>query len=1045
MINLLLAPAAHGKTQHALARIRVVRAEHPLTPIVVILPNHTQLAEFRRRFAVLGGALGVSLFTFYGLYAELLARAGQPYPELDDPAQARLIRALVDDLAERGVLTHFAPLRARPGFAGALREAIEELKRARVFPEDFAAATRASPEQSRRSLGPRLEELAEIYSAYQRWLQDKHWADPEGLGWLAAEALEKDKTLGRELRLLVVDGFDEFNPTQLAVLAHLATRAAETLITLTGDPQRQRLAHRRFHRAQQQLINVLKPEVMGQTESGGQRVAETLRHLEAHLFEPPTSNPAPLRFGGNCLQSPMANDSITFLEAQTRALESRAALRWIKQRLVADGLRLDEVAILARALDPYRAFLEETAREFGLPLRIVGGAPLAESPVVSALLALLALPVEGWKPRPLLAAWRSPYFDWPALGIDPAHAATLDAVARSGRVVEGLDQWREALRQFAAPPAREDVADEPESAAARPVTDTAARAAFETFVARVTSPSRASLPDFVVFVEDLIGDDPPLPGPRVGHAKETPGSLNVVARALAATETAARDIAALRAFKDILRGLVLSEALIREEKAEWEYTAFITALREAVESSISRPHSPPAEGVFTASVLDARGLSFRAVALLGLAEGEFPQAEREMPLLREADREALRARGVNLESRLRGDEVTFFYEAVTRTREHLLLCRPYLADDGQRWEPSAYWRQVWRLTGEPQPLTARPEDRLPPAQIASPAEWIEHGYDARAIARGAAVLQARLAAQASGPHEGELPELVPAIAARFPPDKSWSASRLEAYGTCGLYFYFAHALKLEPRAEPEEGYDVRALGSMYHAILERLYRDAPDPTGLDGLLSRLPKVARDVFVAAPADYGFRPTALWDQQQAELLRILRETVTALADKSEGWTPRYFEQRFGFGSPALVVHTPEGEVRLHGYIDRIDVDAEGRLRVVDYKASGAPISADDLKDGHRLQLPLYALAARDALNLGEVAAGLYWHIGKAKESSLKLEKFEGGVPGAFEAAKQHLAAHVAGIRAGRFQPKPPEGGCPSYCPATRFCWRYKPKGF
>jgi len=347
--------------------------------------------------------------------------------------------------------------------------------------------------------------------------------------------------------------------------------------------------------------------------------------------------------------------------------------------------------------------------------------------------------------------------------------------------------------------------------------------------------------------------------------------------------------------------------------------------------------------------------------------------------------------------------------------------------------------------GEPQPFTARPEDRLPSAQIASPAEWIEHGYDTPAIARGVAVLRARLAAQASGPHEGELPELAPLIAARFPPDKSWSASRLEAYGTCGFYFYVAHALKLEPRAEPEGGYDVRVLGSMYHAILERLYRDAADPTDLDGLLSRLPEVARAVFATAPADYGFRPTALWNQQQAELFRILRETVTALADKSEGWTPRYFEQKFGFGSPALVVHTPEGEVRLHGYIDRIDVDAEGRLRVVDYKASGMPIAADDLKDGYRLQLPLYALAARDALNLGEVAGGFYWHIGRAKESSLKLEKFEGGVSGALETAKQHLAAHVAGIHAGRFQPEPPEGGCPSYCPATRFCWRYKARGF
>src|SRR3990172_5741975 len=117
-VSLLLAPAAHGKTQHALARIRAVRAEHPLTPIVVILPNHTQLAEFRRRFAALGGARGGSLFTFYGFFAEPPPPAVQPYPELDAPAQTRLLRALVDDLAERGVLAHFAPLRARSGFAG---------------------------------------------------------------------------------------------------------------------------------------------------------------------------------------------------------------------------------------------------------------------------------------------------------------------------------------------------------------------------------------------------------------------------------------------------------------------------------------------------------------------------------------------------------------------------------------------------------------------------------------------------------------------------------------------------------------------------------------------------------------------------------------------------------------------------------------------------------------------------------------------------------------------------------------------------------------
>ncbi|PIZ25729.1 MAG: hypothetical protein COY47_04370, partial [Chloroflexi bacterium CG_4_10_14_0_8_um_filter_57_5] len=60
--------------------------------------------------------------------------------------------------------------------------AIEELKRARIFPEDFTAAARG--------FGPRLEEIALVYSAYQDWLQRQNWADHEGRGWLAAIALE---------------------------------------------------------------------------------------------------------------------------------------------------------------------------------------------------------------------------------------------------------------------------------------------------------------------------------------------------------------------------------------------------------------------------------------------------------------------------------------------------------------------------------------------------------------------------------------------------------------------------------------------------------------------------------------------------------------------------------------------------------------------------------------------------------------------------------------------------------------------------------------
>jgi ATP-dependent helicase/DNAse subunit B len=291
------------------------------------------------------------------------------------------------------------------------------------------------------------------------------------------------------------------------------------------------------------------------------------------------------------------------------------------------------------------------------------------------------------------------------------------------------------------------------------------------------------------------------------------------------------------------------------------------------------------------------------------------------------------------------------------------------------------------------------------------------------------------------PPEGQLPELSDSLTNRYSPSFGWSASKLESYGTCPFYFYIAYALELEPRTPPEEGYDVRMLGSMLHQILEFTYGRAADPTDLDECLQLLPAIAQEVFEAAPVEYGFRPTPLWQLQQRELTAILEQTITALAEISQGYTPRHFEPRFGMGNPSLILQTEIGAVRLHGYIDRVDAAPDGRLRIIDYKAGSAAISSRHLEEGYRLQLPIYALAARDALGLGEIAGGFYWHIGKAAASSLKLEKYPGGVNAAFETAMQHVASHVKNIRAGQFNPQAPQSGCPHYCPALEFCWQYR----
>ncbi|MCX6067173.1 MAG: hypothetical protein NT121_15695, partial [Chloroflexi bacterium] len=564
--------------------------------------------------------------------------------------------------------------------------------------------------------------------------------------------------LGAQTRLIAVSGFDEFNPTQLGVLTLLAQRAQETFITLTGDLQHpQRPAHQRFRRAQAALTHALhlQPEALDSVSLLSPLIAQ----VEARLFEPDIgeapfdTRPPPqdrkqpgTPQDGVGQENASLHNEIEFLEAQTRSVEARAALRWVKTRIARDGLKLTDVAVLARDLESYRPLLEETAAEFGIPLRVVGGQPLAENPAVAALFALLSLPAKDWPRRPLLNAWRSPYFDWSALSSAlslPAgnsqellEIALLDDISRQGRVTQGLSQWREALglaktrSEMLDPETDSQVLSSPQAARLATLQSLETlESQFQDFVELLTPPNHAAIRHFVAFIEDLMGDDPAL---RTAFSSESRG-LNIVGCARANPSTSERDVAALRAFKDVLRGQFAAQIVLTESAPgepggnEVTYAEFFVDLRAALETATYSVAGQT--GVLVASVLDARGLSFDAAVLMGLSEGEFPRLEREDILLREKDRAALRQRGLPLDTRLHADEPTLFYQAVTRARRKLLLTRPYLAQDGQPWEASPFWEEVHRLSGRPAVSRVRPEVVLNPAEAASPVEWQEAARD----------------------------------------------------------------------------------------------------------------------------------------------------------------------------------------------------------------------------------------------------------------------------------------------------------------------------
>ena len=151
---------------------------------------------------------------------------------------------------------------------------------------------------------------------------------------------------------------------------------------------------------------------------------------------------------------------------------------------------------------------------------------------------------------------------------------------------------------------------------------------------------------------------------------------------------------------------------------------------------------------------------------------------------------------------------------------------------------------------------------------------------------------------------------------------------------------------------------------------------------------------------------------------------------------------FEQSFGFGgkNPVTVDLGEEtGNLRLHGYIDRIDRQ-DNRTIIMDYKSGSTRIPVSDMREGRNFQMMVYLLAAEQILGDDmDVVGGLFWHIsGRHVSGDIQLDDEHGQE--ALDEAKTHIVNYLKQARTGNFavQPKSLDNGkCVRYCEFYQLC--------
>ncbi|GBQ39922.1 double-strand break repair protein AddB [Acetobacter fabarum] len=202
-----------------------------------------------------------------------------------------------------------------------------------------------------------------------------------------------------------------------------------------------------------------------------------------------------------------------------------------------------------------------------------------------------------------------------------------------------------------------------------------------------------------------------------------------------------------------------------------------------------------------------------------------------------------------------------------------------------------------------------------------------------------------------------------------------SVTEIETWMRDPYAIYARHILRLEPLPELEEGADASDYGMIVHDALERWVKTH----GVDWPVDAQRKLA-EVFKTCLAEQALRP-ALQAWWAPRLERIAAWVAHAEQQRraTHGVPQAILTEIAG---SVLVPDAPGGAFRLVGRADRVELSAQGRVIVQDYKTGMLPAMRDVLS-GWSPQLPLEAAMLlrggfADAPNVADIAGLIYWRL-------------------------------------------------------------------
>ena len=1015
-------------------RLSDLRATTPLSPVDVVVGGVLFRPYLSQRLAEVGvSTLNLRLRTI----GELGLGFGPPTAD----GATRLLPMAERQLAHSAAMAnpgYFEPIAETPGFIDAVVRMMRELRMEGITPGEFAEWATSSngietAEKARalRDLYRRFDGLSEGYFSGATCLASADPAEYDGMAMFVFGVRQLAAAPRRLLRGLAERGIPI--TFLLPTVSEQADLALEPLLDWLVNE---------CGATREDLDTPYKREPA--------RDASALRLLKDRLFAP--------RVPVDCTDTSLRVLSAPSQESEAREAV-RACLRWADT-----GVAFHEMAVVSRQVATYGPLLQEAFREAGIPVYSSAGTPLPVTPVGRQILRLLELARAELPRRGLIAFVGEKCMPDATLApFGSVSASKWDKLSRSAGVVDGLSQWQANLA--------------------------AASAADEAKLLRQPSwrwlrGQIAERRQLLRFVEAFQADVDALGGERT-----LAEHVDVITAFVEKYVTGGPSyITGLDEFRQVSE--LVGPSVRLEEFLERVHAFLFASARRDVDQA--EPGRFMRRGVNLLDASQLPYLSFRAVCVVGLNEGQFPSSPRQDPLLLDDEREGLNAAACwTLPLRTRGHDPgpLQFGLIVHGAEEFLQLSYARAARAGDReMLPSAYVCQVLsallgrrvgaegvRHQRNADALTWVSSGRVAAADRSAALSTVEWRrallQDDPALGRGLlfrqhtraemgeAMLDARGRADVLTPFDGVLADKAAlALAAGHFARKSTSATRIARYAVCPRQFFLSSVLQVRVEEDPEAHIEMQAStrGTVIHAVLQEFLETHPADEINDDNRDAL---IESIYAIVDAKFDMqvkRGTAGREGLQARAHEgIATECVAWLEhmlDVEEFQPDDRFFLEVAFGGPSLgpdfpdpladlVVPTAHGDITFTGYIDRLGLHADGTFSVLDYKTGKKlALASGTIGDGRDLQLPLYMLAGAQALGVPiERGTSAYEFVSQREgydHIDITGEQFI-----AERARFQQVMNGIAGgVATGDFHAEPEPRAC-SYCDFKLLCGKQR----